>query len=263
MVLPDITATGVFDSYSAYINKKLTKIRKTSRYELELPIQYGGVSYVNKETHSITENIVIFAKPGFERHSRLPYKCYYVHMTISEGELFQQLSGLPTFIPITDREKIEPLFAFLSKYSLSVTPQEKLLYASKLLELIYLLSSQYNQTILPSTPNSTLMNSIIQYVKEHPEADLSLATLAQYANLSPTYFHSQFKKYTGTTLQKFVEEQRITKAISLLLSTNMTLSEIADMCGFSSQSYFSYTFKRMMNMPPREYAKEHFRKYEI
>jgi AraC-like DNA-binding protein len=63
-------------------------------------------------------------------------------------------------------------------------------------------------------------------------------------------------------LREFVEEQRLQKAINLLISTDMTLSEIAYECGFSSQSYFSSVFKQKMKITPREYAKKIQQKYE-
>jgi len=59
-----------------------------------------------------------------------------------------------------------------------------------------------------------------------------------------------------------VEEQRIKKAIDLLISTDCTLTDVAFECGFSSQSYFSYVFKRRMQKTPREYVQEIYSIYE-
>ena len=129
----------------------------------------------------------------------------------------------------------------------------------KLLELIYLLSSLNNCI---SDPKNEIVIRAISYIKDHLENDLSLASISAYAGLSPTYFHNLFKKYTGKTLREYIEEQRIKKSTELLVSTDMTLASIAYACGFSSQSYFSYAFKRKTDMTPREYAENYFRKYE-
>ena len=48
----------------------------------------------------------------------------------------------------------------------------------------------------------------------------------------------------------------------MLVTTNCTLAKIAYECGFSSQSYFSYAFKRKMCKTPRKYAKDVFKRYE-
>lgn len=81
--------------------------------------------------------------------------------------------------------------------------------------------------------------------------------------MSPVHFHNTFKRSVGKTLRDYVEEQRIKKAIGLLLTTDASLTQIAFECGFSSQSYFSYVFKRRMNATPREYAKTIHARYEI
>ena len=71
-----------------------------------------------------------------------------------------------------------------------------------------------------------------------------------------------FRSATGRTLRDYVEEVRIKRAVALLVSTDYTLTKIAFECGFSSQSYFSYAFRRRMGRTPREYARELQSRYE-
>ena len=86
--------------------------------------------------------------------------------------------------------------------------------------------------------------------------DLTLETLSAKFNLCPTHYHNIFKYNTGVTLREYVENQRIKKATNLLISTNLSLAQIAYECGFSSQSYFSFVFKRKFNTTPRKYAEK-------
>jgi AraC-like DNA-binding protein len=86
--------------------------------------------------------------------------------------------------------------------------------------------------------------------------------LSQRASFTGTYFHKLFKSSTGKTLREYVEDMRIKEAIRLMISTDMTLTQIAYECGFSSQAYFNYAFKRKMSSPPREYIKSLHKKYE-
>lgn len=92
---------------------------------------------------------------------------------------------------------------------------------------------------------------------------MSLEKTAKEMSLSPVHFHNTFKTSVGKTLRDYVEEQRIKKAINLLQTTNYSLTKIAFECGFSSQSYFSYAFKRRMKKTPREYVREIYNQYEI
>ena len=94
------------------------------------------------------------------------------------------------------------------------------------------------------------MKKYLEYIKNNLSSDLSLETLSNQASFSAVHFHNFFKKATGTTLHKYVEEQRIKKAINLLLTTNMTLTEIAFECGFSSASSFNRNFSEIVGMPP-------------
>ena len=82
-------------------------------------------------------------------------------------------------------------------------------------------------------------------------------------SLSPVYFHNVFKSATGKTLHDYIEEQRIKKAIYLLQTTNYSLTKVAYECVFSSQSYFSFVFKRRMKNTPRKYMKDIYCKYEL
>ena len=70
-------------------------------------------------------------------------------------------------------------------------------------------------------------------------------------------------EYVLAPLREYVEEQRIKKAIHLLMSTEYSLTQIAFACGYSSQSYFSYVFKRRMKKTPREYIRELYNQYEL
>ncbi len=108
-----------------------------------------------------------------------------------------------------------------------------------------------------------IIEKSLNYIKEHLTENLSLETMAKFVSLSPIYFHNIFKTAVGKTLRDYIEEQRIKKAITLLLTTNDSLTKIAYECGFSSQSYFSYVFKRKMKKTPRQYAQEVYNQYQI
>ena len=98
MILPDIVSAGIYNTQLVYKNRAVTPNRKTAMFELEIPIEDGGISYINDSSHPISKNTVICAKPGELRHTKLPFKCYYVHMIVNAGQLFHLLSSLPDYI---------------------------------------------------------------------------------------------------------------------------------------------------------------------
>jgi len=262
---PEIIAIGIYNTNIAVRNKTLTQNRKTSMFELELPIGEGGTTYIDHDAMPIRPDTLICAKPGQTRHTRLPYQCYYIHFILQPGELYERTMKLPNFVQTSQKAEYESIFRAICKYDETALENDELIIQSLLLKLLYLLFLDAEQADFQrriKSNNHEATESTIRYIKENLTADLSLSTLAERVGFSPNHFHNCFKASTGRTVREYVEDQRIKKATKMLISTDCTLTEIAYECGFSSQSYFSYAFKRRMNQTPREYAKSIFKRYE-
>ena len=77
--------------------------------------------------------------------------------------------------------------------------------------------------------------------------------MAAASGYSMSYFKKLFKDFYGVAPGEYLTMLRINKAKALLESRLFSLSEIADECGFSSESYFSHAFKRVVGCPPKKY----------
>lgn len=265
IILPQIVSLGVYDAQIALKNKAVSPNRKTTMFEIELPMGDGGISYVDNSTHTISENMLICVKPGQIRHTRLPFKCYFIHMIVNEGKIFDILSSLPNYIELRDRSEFLEVFMMLCKYYDEKFEKNEIMLQSLILKLVYLLEAKNTAVKKMHTPksnNHVVIENTISYINENLCSSLTLENLSQMAGFTPVYFHKLFKKSTGKTLREYIEEQRIKKSVSLLLSSDINLTEIAYESGFSSQSYFSYSFKKRMGVTPREYAKRILSKYE-
>lgn len=265
IVLPEIVSVGIYSAQAVFKNKSVSPKRKTTMFEIELPIDSGGTSYINEGSHQITENVVICAKPGQIRHTRLPFKCYYVHIMVNEGAVFDALTSLPDYIDVKDVGVIREIFVSLCKSFDVGDPEDDILMQSLILRLVHTLkrlAPKRDFKHRPKTNNHEVIEKTTRHISNYLSSDLSLETLSALFGYSPIYFHKLFKASTGKTLREYVEEKRIKAATALMLSTEMTLTQIAYKCGFSSQSYFNYAFKKKMGCPPREYAKSIFMKYE-
>ena len=131
IVLPQIVAIGIYNAQIAIKNQTISKNRKTTMFELELPIGNGGMSYIDDESHPINENMVICAKPGQIRHTRLPFKCYYIHMIVNEGDLGDTLAALPNYIDFSDTDQIKEIFISLCEhYNTGITNDDILLHVT-------------------------------------------------------------------------------------------------------------------------------------
>ena len=225
-----------------------------TQFEIELPIENGGTSYIDGETRPITKDLVICAKPGQIRHTRLPYKCFYIHMVVHEGLLYDTLMKLPNFVENANTDRIRSIFEKICACRISEHPENELWQQSLILELVYAIHSPLQARKIKVGNNA--VEKAIDYIKRNLATELNLEKVANEVKFSPSYFHKLFKYYTDKPLHQYIEDLRIEKATNMLITTEMTLTRIAYECGFSSQSYFSYAFKRHTGMTPRAYAKK-------
>ena len=103
-----------------------------------------------------------------------------------------------------------------------------------------------------STGNK-LINEVIHYIGKHYMEDISLSSLADTFYLSKEHLSRLFKRETGTNLFSYIMELKLDDAKKLLISTELTLDEIAFKLGFSNGNYFSKVFKKNTGQSPREY----------
>ena len=139
-------------------------------------------------------------------------------------------------------------------------PEDELLQKSLLLELVYTLCLP--NALSKAKGGNKAVEKALRYIESNLTSELSLEKVATEVKFAPSYFHKLFKASTGKPLHQYIEDLRIQKAIELLITTEMTLTQIAYECGFSSQSYFSYAFKRCKGISPRSYAKKVISRYE-
>lgn len=96
---------------------------------------------------------------------------------------------------------------------------------------------------------------IKRYIDINFAEELDLDELANIAHINKFYLVHSFTKYTGMSPISYLISKRIQQSKNLLESTNYSISQISDLVGFSSQSYFSQSFKRATTLSPNDYRK--------
>lgn len=100
--------------------------------------------------------------------------------------------------------------------------------------------------------------SIIQYIQENLEKDLSNHKIASLAYVSKDYVGQFFKTLTNHNLQEYIENRRLEHAHFLLRTTNDNIQEIASKVGFKDPAYFSRRFKIRFSQNAKEIRKSEF-----
>lgn len=94
-----------------------------------------------------------------------------------------------------------------------------------------------------------------RYIEQYYFNDLTLETLATFANVSPQHLCRLFKKHMNMRPTHYINLTRIKVAKWQLHNTSKTITEIAESVGYSTPYYFTNTFKKYENMSPSAYRK--------
>jgi AraC-like DNA-binding protein len=139
----------------------------------------------------------------------------------------------------------------------SVTAEQEVLHTRPRHEMLRCL-----EVTLPTAPDVNglpprILRHIEEYIDSHLDTPLNLDELAARAGFSISHFSRCFRNSVGLAPHSYVMRRRLLRAQDLLLDTNMALSEVALITGFSDQSHFSRQFHRFMGSPPRSFRLQH------
>jgi len=94
------------------------------------------------------------------------------------------------------------------------------------------------------------LSSVIDYIHDNLNLELSLNELAAVAGLSPSHFNTLFKEATNQTAHQFVVQCRVEYAMSLLANRKLSLAEVASQAGFYDQSHMARCMRRVVGVTP-------------
>jgi AraC-like DNA-binding protein len=95
------------------------------------------------------------------------------------------------------------------------------------------------------------------FVAKNYTEKLTVKQISEFVGLNPNYAMNLFQKAFGTTLTNYLVQHRVSHAQRLLITTNLSITEIALQSGFRSISRFNEAFCRICGSSPRDYRKTH------
>lgn len=101
---------------------------------------------------------------------------------------------------------------------------------------------------------SPMIKQIVDYMRKNYNSDISLEKCVELVGSSYSYLSREFKKETGMRFVEYLNQLRIAKAKSLLLSGDISMKEVVEQTGFRNYNYFFKVFKEAEGMTPGEFA---------
>ena len=116
------------------------------------------------------------------------------------------------------------------------------------------LSHRAPAATIPSSPSEKAARAI-SYIHNNYCSDIHLTTVAQLCGMEPSAFSRFFKKQTGHTFAKFVNQTRIYSACTLLAHTDRSVTEICFDVGFNNIANFNRQFVKFCDQTPSAYRR--------
>lgn len=106
-------------------------------------------------------------------------------------------------------------------------------------------------------PDTVLGARIKSYLDQHYAEDLHMPEIASALHLSAPYLSHIFKKLYGYSPMNYLLRRRIGEAQTLLMTTDLPITEIGERVGYETTSYFSAQFTKHVGISPKAYRKNY------
>lgn len=210
-------------------------------------IQAGDLMVANSYvTHHMTVTkdgmgyITLIIPNGFCKYNSIDITTLYFQERIHDERLIQ------IFYKLTDLYK-------------SDAPWRTAAIKLTVLEILMLLWQNYStpQEAQPPMLDKSwkYIYTAIQYIKENISRKLTVAEIAEYAGASESHFMREFKRITGATVTSYINTARCEYAENLLQTGKYKIKEVAALCGFENEEYFTKVFKKHCGQAPSDYIK--------
>lgn len=248
----------------------------TAHFEYEMILVTGGRSQavINHKTYTLTEKSLIFIS-RLERHNFIveeePY-CRYV-VTLSSDLILSHTKDAELISIFIQRPKefchvmtlsdqayqaVLSLFAQMAgEYThkqVFYETRSAALFTSILIEL-YRSKPEY----FPMRGHSTMSDAVLnaqRYVNEHFHHKLTLTEIAEQNFISRHALSLAFKDIVGITFKEYLLLFRVTEAKKLLITTDLSVSQIAEQVGYINVNNFLKIFKDREGTTPLQYRRQ-------
>ena len=223
-------------------------------------IEKGGIRVsADERIYSMTENDIIFHKPlelhkfDVQTDSRLFIFSFSAHgslMNFFRDKVFslneRQKNTVNDFLNFLERKG-----GINENYSVNFSADKTFLQI--VISYIYILFldifNENEETQILVSPDSEIFSQAVGFMNERIFTSASISEIARHCRISPSGLKRIFKKYSGLSVHKYFIKMKIYSATELL-NEGYTITKTADKLGFSSQGYFSHTYKRETGISP-------------
>lgn len=106
--------------------------------------------------------------------------------------------------------------------------------------------------------NDDYVTKATEYMQRYYSCNIAIDDICRVIHLSPSHLNRMFKNKTGITPYKYLFGLRVAKAKEFLSGSDLSIEEIARLCGFSNSGHLSTVFRKNEGLSPSEYRKQFY-----
>lgn len=158
-------------------------------------------------------------------------------------------------------KQIKELIIKISEEYFQDAPLSEASIYSKLIEIFVLIGRHYASSKITIARNdlnkhikhTELILNICNYINEHYNENITLDDMAELSGYSKYHFSRIFKRYTNCSFYKYLNTRKIEQAEKMLIDDELSITEVALRCGYSSLSSFIRMFKIIKGCTPTDF----------
>ena len=245
--------------------------RPAGRLDYQLLYMVSGHAdyLLDGEWRTVGEGKIVLYRPQvpqfYRTYSQVPMLCRWVHFSGTEAASLLEECGMgqgnlfsPGLCPAA-----EALLKSMVVEILHREPMYRIVVESQFRQAMALFGRQMAQrkgSVASSSRQRIL--SIVEYMNRHYFEPLQTEELAARCGLSKYHFIHLFRMCMGMTPYSYLIRIRMERAETLLQTGDMTVQEVAFVCGYNDPLYFSRAFSRHFGVSPTDYKQRFFSENE-
>ncbi len=191
------------------------------------------------------ETAVALLRQQMKHIHELPYRDCKLYLTYFTYDLLKNFNKSSVLHEISSIHQLLERYSTLSEYQ-------------AWLEAIVTMLASEAEAPKSSSRKEELVLEIKEYADSHlQDAQLSIEQVADNFSFSVSYIRQLFKEIMNMSLSEYILQERIERVKEKLVSSQLSVLEIADQCGFISKGHFFSAFKKFTNLTPKQYREIH------
>lgn len=243
------------------------QLHKHSFFEVCYVVEGEGTYIDDQNTFTLQENTLFLSRPEIlhQIKSEKGLSLLYVAFDLLESESneswirIMETAKQCTEVILHNKDEIETALLWKSLL-IQATKRQNEFFEEMLSTIAYSLILSILQDFVPALnrsnhkhdpeQHSVLLTQAQLYINDNLSNSLKLTEVAKHLHISGRHLSRIFVSELGVSFSKYVQDERIKKAMILLKKSNLSLKEIAEETGFMNVHYFTRVFTSMMQTSP-------------